>query len=415
MRAISCLFALLLALPAPLAAQDPPAAPGAGEAPAAGDAGDEPRLDDDALDELVAPVALYPDALLSQVLMAATYPLEIVKADRFLDDNVTLTDKERADAAQGEDWDPSVQVLAGGFPDVVAHMADDIDWTESLGDAMVAQTDDVLDAVQRMRAQAAASGNLETNEAQTVETTGDTIAIAPTDPERIYVPSYDPVTAYTTMPVTTGVSTTGLITTGAVAFGTALLLDDIFDDDDDCCWHGPDSIDWDDREIHVDRDVNRDINRHVTRNIDRNIERDRTAWKPSDGQRDAARARISEHGALNRNGGGARPEVRDARRSAAADRLESRDVVATQHRAEAKTRGAANLKGKAPGARPAAAGAHHSPKQVSRPNHPAAHKAPPRKPQAKSSAFHKPPATARPHAQAAKRGHASAGHHARRR
>lgn len=317
---------LLLSSPVAGPAQEaPPAAPAA-QPPAAEAPDAEPPvaeqepdlLDDDALDDLVAPVALYPDALLSQVLMAATYPLEIVKAARFVTDNPAMTDEERAEAARQQDWDASVQVLAGGFPDIVARMADDLDWTEDLGDAMIAQTDDLLDAVQRMRAQAAAAGNLDSNEAQTVTAENDQITIVPADPERVYVPSYDPVAAYAPyVPVATDVDTgfdTGdVIMTGAVAFGTALLLDEVFDDDDDCCWHG-DSIDWDDHEIHVDRDINRDINRDVDRTINRNIDRtgdrtidrtgdrtgdrtiDRTgdgvAWKPTDRQRDAARERI---------------------------------------------------------------------------------------------------------------------------
>ncbi len=189
-------LAASLTAPPPLWAQE--AATDA-DAPVSADAAAaEPLLDEDELDDLVAPVALYPDSLLTQVLIAATYPLDIVKAERFLSDNAELSDKDRADAAAGEDWDPSVQVLASGFPTVLERMAEDIDWTEDLGDAMLAQTDDLLDAVQRMRARAAASGNLASNEAQTVATEGDAISIAPANPQTVYVPSYDPVTTYTT-------------------------------------------------------------------------------------------------------------------------------------------------------------------------------------------------------------------------
>ena len=85
------------------------------------------------LDDLVAPVALYPDALLTQVLVAATYPLDVVKAARFVSESADLDDKARSMAAESEPWDPSVQVLAGGFPSVVVMMADDLDWTEGLG------------------------------------------------------------------------------------------------------------------------------------------------------------------------------------------------------------------------------------------------------------------------------------------
>jgi hypothetical protein len=281
-------------------------------------AGDEDTLGEADLDELVAPVALYPDTLLTQVLVAATYPLDVMKADRFLDENAELSDKERNDKAQSEDWDPSVQVLAGGFPTVVQQMADDIDWTQDLGDAMLAQPDDVLDAVQRMRARADAVGNLESNEAQTVSTEGDTISIAPAEPDVVYVPAYDPAVAYTT-PITQPAvvdpdyySGTDLLTTGVIAFGTAMLVDEIFDDDDD--WDDywdDDSIDWDDDDIFPRGDV--DIERgDISRNIDIdevNIDRSRDrvrigdrdgqgidrgeAWRPTPQQRERAQERIA--------------------------------------------------------------------------------------------------------------------------
>ena len=201
-----CVLMVAALLPAAAGAQEPTGAPlprpdASAAAPAeelAALPAEEGLLSDDALDDLVAPVALYPNSLLTQVLVAATYPLDVMKADRFLDDNADLPDQERADLVDLEDWDESVRVLAAGFPDVLARMADDIDWTEELGDAMLAQTDDLLDAVQRLRAQADAAGNLESNEAQTVEVEGDSISIAPADPQVVYVPAYDPQTVYTT-------------------------------------------------------------------------------------------------------------------------------------------------------------------------------------------------------------------------
>ncbi len=275
-------------------------------------------LDDAQLDALVAPVALYPDALLTQVLVAATYPLDLVKADRFLADNPDLPDKERADKAEAEDWDPSVQVLAGGFPTVVQKMADDIDWSEDLGDAMLAQTDDLLDAVQRMRARAAAAGNLESNDAQVVDTTeDDQISIAPADPDVVYVPSYDSTAAYqpvatTTTPVattTTGMTTGDILTTGAIAFGSALLINEIFDNDNDDWdnyWRGPPPINWDNNDVYPRRginaggDVNIDVDRN--RNTVRIGDRDRPnlgrdgAWKADPKQRDAARDKLAARG-----------------------------------------------------------------------------------------------------------------------
>ncbi len=103
----------------------------------------------------MAPVALFPDTLLAQILYATTYPLDIVKAARFVTQSADLPDKERAAAVETMDWDPSVQALAAGFPDLVTRMNDHIDWTEQVGDAVLVQTDDVMDSVQRLRDQAA--------------------------------------------------------------------------------------------------------------------------------------------------------------------------------------------------------------------------------------------------------------------
>ena len=148
-------------------------------------------LTDEELDALVAPVALYPDALLAQVLVASTFPLQIVKADRVLVDSEGMSDEELNGTIAEQEFDPSVLVLLSGFPSVVQRMSDDLEWTEELGNAMIYQDDDVLAAVQRMRDQAQTSGYLTSNEAHTVEEDDGQIYIRPTDPEVIYVPTYD--------------------------------------------------------------------------------------------------------------------------------------------------------------------------------------------------------------------------------
>ncbi|HET9069963.1 MAG TPA: DUF3300 domain-containing protein [Amaricoccus sp.] len=273
---------------------------------------DDGLLGEEELDELVAPIALYPDSLLTQVLVAATYPLDLVKADRFIADNPDLSDKDRATRAEAESWDASVQVLAGGFPSVVQKMAADLDWTQGLGDAMLAQTDDVLDAVQRQRARAAAVGNLETNEAQTVEETDGEISIAPAQPDVVYVPQYDATTTYTTPYTQPAViiqddSWSNVVTTGAIAFGSALLIDEIFDDDDDWdnYWHDDDfDIDWDEGDLRPNRDIdiNGDVNidRDRIRNVDRdrvnNVDRDQVRARVGDRDVDALRSRAGERG-----------------------------------------------------------------------------------------------------------------------
>src|SRR3984957_6485388 len=147
------------------------------------------------LDTMVAPVALYPDALLSQVLVASTYPLEIAEAAQWLQQNGNLQRAQLVDAARQQNWDPSIQALVV-FPDVVNRLNSDIRWTTDLGNAFLAQQADVMAAVQRLRAEAQASGKLNSNsqEIVTSQTQGDqsAIAIQPADPQVVYVPPNNP-------------------------------------------------------------------------------------------------------------------------------------------------------------------------------------------------------------------------------
>src|SRR5262245_6886266 len=157
-----------------------------------------PKIPNDQLDSLVAPIALYQDELLAQVLAASTYPLEIVQLQQFLAKNKDLKDKALADAVMKQNWDPSVQSMAG-LPDVVKRLADDIGWTTDLGNAFLAQQSDVMDAVQRMRKKAQDKG-LKSNEQMKVETktveNKQVIVIQQANPQVIQVPSYDPVVVY---------------------------------------------------------------------------------------------------------------------------------------------------------------------------------------------------------------------------
>jgi Protein of unknown function (DUF3300) len=147
------------------------------------------------LQQLVAPIALYPDELVSQVLAAATYPTEIVEADRWLQDHPNLKGKELADEVDKQPWDPSVKALTQ-FPSVLGNMDKNLSWTSSLGEAYVNQPNDVMDAVQAMRARAQKSGNLKSNEQEKVKTQGKTIVIEPAQPDIVYVPAYDPWVVY---------------------------------------------------------------------------------------------------------------------------------------------------------------------------------------------------------------------------
>jgi hypothetical protein len=147
------------------------------------------------LDDLVAPIALYPDPLLSQVLVASTYPLEIVEAQQWLQKNGALSGQPLIDAAKQQNWDASVQAMVA-FPQAMAMLDQDIQWTTALGNAFLAQQSDVMAAVQRMRSRAQSNGKLATTPQQTVstETQGgqSAIDIAPADPQVMYVPEYDP-------------------------------------------------------------------------------------------------------------------------------------------------------------------------------------------------------------------------------
>jgi hypothetical protein len=147
------------------------------------------------LDNLVAPLALYPDPLLSQVLVAATYPLEVVEANQWLQQNRSLTGTALLDAAKQQNWDPSVQALVA-FPDVLARLNQDVRWTTDLGNAFLGQQKDVMAAVQRLRARAQANGKLQSTPQETVTTETQNgqsaITIQPADPQVIYVPTYDP-------------------------------------------------------------------------------------------------------------------------------------------------------------------------------------------------------------------------------
>jgi hypothetical protein len=149
------------------------------------------------LDQMLAPIALYPDPLLSQVLMAATYPLEVVEAARWSRAHPGLPGDEAVRAAAGEDWDPSVKSLLA-FPQLLTRMDEQLDWTRQLGEAFLAQEREVMDAVQRLRRAAQAQGHLVPDERMRVADDGGAVAIDYANPRVVYVPYYDPWVVYGT-------------------------------------------------------------------------------------------------------------------------------------------------------------------------------------------------------------------------
>lgn len=147
------------------------------------------------LDQMLAPIALYPDTVLSHVLIAATYPLEIVKATRWLSGKPAMTSEEALKAAENEDWDPSVRALVA-FPPLLTQMNNDLEWTQQLGDAFLTQESQVMDTVQQLREKAYANGNLLQQDQIRVERKEKVIVIEPAQPEVVYVPVYDTRVVY---------------------------------------------------------------------------------------------------------------------------------------------------------------------------------------------------------------------------
>jgi hypothetical protein len=147
------------------------------------------------LEQILAPVALYPDSLLTQILMASTYPLEIVSADRWAKQNKDMKGDALAKALEAQPWDPSVKSLVN-FPQVLAMMSEKLEWTQKMGDAFLAQQKDVMGTIQNLRKKAQASGNLKTTKEQVVKVEQQTIIIEPASPQVVYVPAYNPTVVY---------------------------------------------------------------------------------------------------------------------------------------------------------------------------------------------------------------------------
>jgi hypothetical protein len=155
----------------------------------------EPGYSQDELDQLLAPVALYQDQLLTQILIAATYPLEVVEAARFVQQNPDLHGDALDQAIADKNWDPSVQSLAA-YPQVLAMMNDKLEWTQRLGDAFLVDQPRVMDTVQSLRQKAVAAGNLQSTPQLSVTTQDDDIVIDAPQPDLVYVPVYNPLLIY---------------------------------------------------------------------------------------------------------------------------------------------------------------------------------------------------------------------------
>lgn len=154
-----------------------------------------PQQSTQELEQLVAPIALYPDPLVAQILAGATHPTEIVEADRWLQQHADVKGESLATAVDAQSWDPSVKALTQ-FPGLLGMMDKNLSWTSSLGEAYVNGQQNVLDAVQVMRQRAQQAGNLKSSPQESVTTDGSSIVIEPADPQVVYVPEYDPWVIY---------------------------------------------------------------------------------------------------------------------------------------------------------------------------------------------------------------------------
>ncbi len=246
-RALIGFLVVLMAVPAPVFAQN-----------------NIPVFRQEELDQMLAPIALYPDSLLAQILRAATYPREVVPADRWVRANKNLPPEARNDALDRQSWDPSVKALVP-FPDVLAMMSEKLDWTQRVGDAFLAQEADVMATIQDLRAKAYAAGNLRSTEQQLVKREGTIIVVEPANPQVVYVPVYSPTVVYgpwwypayppyAVYPYRY-YSPGAAVATGVIVFGTAVAVAVAWNH-----WWG--HWDWRQRNVYVN--VNRTVNIHKT-------------------------------------------------------------------------------------------------------------------------------------------------------
>ena len=240
-RIFSCALSCLLALSAgscELAAQQSPA----------GYSGQGAPLFPEELQQLVAPIALYPDALVAQILGAATFPDQIITANNYLKFNSNLSGAALMQAVDAQPRDPSVKALTQ-FPSVLSNLASNLSWTSALGEAYHTQTADIMTAVQVLRAKAYAAGNLKSGSQITVvQESPQVIVIQPTNPQIVYVPTYNPTVVYGATVVTPGYSAATVAATGILAFGVGIAVGAAIAGGGGCCgwsytswncnWHG---------------------------------------------------------------------------------------------------------------------------------------------------------------------------------
>lgn len=268
-----------------------------------------PAFRPEEIDQLVAPIALYPDSLLAQVLAASTYPLEIVQAARFLQEKKDLKGEKLLAAAKDKDWDPSVKGMLE-FPDVLIMMNEKLEWTQDLGDAFLAQQKDVMASVQRLRQKANEAGNLKTTKEQkvTVDEQTKVIVIEPANPQVVYVPTYNATVvygvwaypAYPPYPVYVYPYGAGLAFAAGVAVGAA--------------WGGW-GCGWGNNEININNSTHNNFTKN-NYNRPEQYQNKSKNWQHNPEHRKGAQYKdqsTAQKFGQQRGGAGARPSTSDAR------------------------------------------------------------------------------------------------------
>lgn len=311
------------------------------------------QLSEAELAALVAPIALYPDALVAQVLMAATYPLEVAEASNWLKSNAALKGQALDKALQDQTWDASVKSLVS-FPSVLDMMGSQLSWTQKLGNAVLAQQKDVMNAIQILRKKAKAAGNLSSTEQQTVTTEGSgsntTVVIQPANPQIVYVPTYNPTVVYGTWgyPAYPPVA---YYPPGYVA-GTALLSFGVGMAVGAALWGG---CHWGSSSLTINNNHFNNFNSNTVRNWSNNNRSDTSNWRAdsqrsvqnrsalannarADAQRDQLRQNLSKDGWMNnadqRRDANNRSQAGDDRRAEANRPAANRDAAADRSRAD---------------------------------------------------------------------------------
>jgi hypothetical protein len=332
---------------------------GRAQAPPSSPPAESPRgaaLTDEKIDQLTAPIALYPDALLSQVLMASTYPDEVKLAAKWSKQHPGVKGDEAVKQVASQPWDPSVQSLVA-FPQVLATLEQKPDWVKQLGDAFLAQPEAVMDSVQRLRAMAKENGSLESNEQQNVQVVEaapqqTVIQIEPANPQVVYVPSYNPTVVYGAWPYPAyppvyippplGFGIAAGVATG-IAYGVGIGVTSAL-------WGG---FNWGRRDV----DIN--VNRYNRLNVNRQLNVNQNGWTRNNQTRiNDARAKTTyQRTAAGRSVTRARPEGgaaqgREAQRARAQEAVQKRQPGAYQGTAQQRAQGVDRQKAQQRAAQP---------------------------------------------------------------